>query len=57
MAEENEHMQKTGSKKIVNSTVKAYGNDPFFVKKANGSKEVLEKHGLPKSLKKRSGRA
>jgi hypothetical protein len=26
--------------------LKGYGNDPFFVKKANESKEFLEKHGF-----------
>jgi hypothetical protein len=30
--------------------VKDYGNDPFFVKKAEESKEFLEKHGFPKDL-------
>lgn len=27
-----------------------YGNDPFFVKKANDSKKFLDKHGFPKEL-------
>ncbi len=30
--------------------VRDYGNDPFFVKKANKSKDFLEKHGFPKEL-------
>ena len=30
--------------------VKDYGNDPFFVKKAEESKTFLEKHGFPKEL-------
>jgi hypothetical protein len=30
--------------------VKDYGNDPFFVKKAEESKAFLEKHGFPKDL-------
>lgn len=30
--------------------VKDYGNDPFFVKKAEDSKTFLEKHGFPKEL-------
>lgn len=34
--------------------VKCYGNEPFFVKKANKSKEFLEKHGMPDEFKKRS---
>jgi len=32
------------------SKVKDYGNDPFFVKKAEDSKAFLEKHGFPKDL-------
>ena len=27
-----------------------YGNDPFFVKKAEESKAFLDKHGFPKDL-------
>lgn len=30
--------------------VKDYGNDPYFVKKANESKKFLEEHGFPKEL-------
>jgi hypothetical protein len=30
--------------------VNDYGNDPFFVKKAEESKAFLEKHGFPKDL-------
>lgn len=30
--------------------VKDYGNDPFFVKKAEESKAFLEKHGFPREL-------
>ena len=33
-----------------NRKVKDYGNDPFFVKKAEESKAFLEKHGFPKDL-------
>jgi hypothetical protein len=47
--------QKGGSKPIVNPKVKDYGNDPFFVKKANESKQFLEKHGFPKAFQRRSG--
>ena len=35
---------KSGSK------VKDYGNDPFFVKKAEESRIFLEKKGFPKDL-------
>lgn len=57
MANENKHIQKGSSKATVNSTVRDYGNEPFFVKKANDSKQFLEKHGLPKAFQKRSTRA
>lgn len=32
------------------SKVKDYGNDPFFIKKAEQSKAFLEKHGFPEEL-------
>jgi hypothetical protein len=57
MANEKKHIQKGSSKAVVNSTVRDYGNEPFFVKKANDSKEFLEKHGLPKAFHKRSSGA
>lgn len=34
----------------VSDKVKNYGNDPYFVKKANESKAFLEEHGFPKEL-------
>lgn len=44
-------------KNLVNKKVKTqpnhvrdYGNDPYFVKKANKSKAFLEKHGFPNEL-------
>lgn len=57
MATENKRVQKIASKAVIDSTVKDYGNEPFFVKKANDSKQFLEKHGFPKPFQKRSGRA
>ena len=57
MASEKKHIQKGSSKGVVNSTVRDYGNEPFFVKKANDSKQFLEKHGFPKAFQKRSSRA
>ena len=39
---------KKPSKKSVSAKEIDYENDPFFVKKANESKEFLEKHGFPK---------
>jgi len=44
-------MAGTHSKTIrVNSSVKDYGNEPYFVKKANNSKAFLDSHGFPKDL-------
>jgi hypothetical protein len=48
---------KQPAKTIVSNKVKDYGNDPFFVKKAEESKVFLEKHGFPKELlNKRKGK-
>jgi len=49
--------QKNSSKIVVSPKVKDYGNDPFFVEKANESKKFLEKHGFPKAFQRRSGNA
>jgi hypothetical protein len=35
---------------IVSDKVGNYANDPYFVKKANAAKELLERVGLPKSF-------
>ena len=44
----------TKSKKsVVSKKVKDYGNEPFFVKKANESQAFLEKHGFPEELLKK----
>lgn len=46
--------KKKGVKKIGNAIisdkVRDYGNDPFVLKKAEQSREFLEKHGFPKEL-------
>ena len=39
-------------KSKVSKEVKDYGNDPFFIKKANASQKFLEKHGVPDLPKK-----
>lgn len=57
MTNENKHQQKGSSKAVVNPTVRDYGNEPFFVKKANDSKKFLEKHGFPKAFQKGSSKA
>ncbi|MFT4152407.1 hypothetical protein [Parafilimonas sp.] len=54
------YTDKTPSSVKVNAKVSDkvgdYGNDPFFVKKADDSKKFLEKHGFPEELLKiRSG--
>jgi len=41
------------NKKIISNKteqVRDYGNDPYFVKKANKSKVFLEKNGFPQEL-------
>jgi hypothetical protein len=35
---------------IISNEVRDYGNDPFFVKKADDSKRFLEEHGFPEDL-------
>jgi hypothetical protein len=47
--EKNKDVKKIGNA-IISDKVKDYGNDPFFIKKAQESKEFLEKHGFPKEL-------
>lgn len=44
--------QKT-EKSVVSKKVRDYGNDPFFIKKANESQAFLEKHGFPEDLLKK----
>lgn len=39
---------KKKTKDIVSSKVRDYGNEPFFVQKAEASKKTVEKYGLPK---------
>jgi len=38
------------TKVTVSKSVKDYGTDPFFVKKANQSQKFLEKNGFPKEV-------
>jgi hypothetical protein len=38
---------------IVDDNMRDYSNDPFFVKKAEKATAFLQKHGLPKSAKKK----
>lgn len=45
-------MKNIGNQKVANqpNQVRDYGNDPYFVKKANKSKAFLEKNGFPQEL-------
>lgn len=45
--------QKVNIAANISSDVKDYGNDPFFIKKANESKIFLEKNGFPEGLLKK----
>jgi hypothetical protein len=38
--------QKVGNA-VISKDVRDYGNDPFFVKKADESQKFLEEHGFP----------
>ena len=38
---------KKSHNSIISKSVKDYGNDPFFVKKADRSQKFLEKNGFP----------
>jgi hypothetical protein len=46
------NQKKVAINAIISSDVKDYGNDPYFIKKANESKDFLEKHGFPEELMK-----
>lgn len=41
--------QKKVGNAIVSKDVRDYGNDPFFVKKADDSQKFLEEHGFPEA--------
>lgn len=47
----NKKDQKIAGKKA-DHKVKDYGNEPFFLQKAEASKKVIEKYGLPGNQKK-----
>lgn len=40
----------TTSKAVVSNAVKDYSKEAFFIQKAEASKKVIEKYGLPKQL-------
>jgi hypothetical protein len=39
--------RSVSSRIVVNPRLKDHRNDPFFVKKAEASRKVVEKYGLP----------
>ena len=48
-SKKNEKKTEKG-KVVVSHDVKDYSKEPFFIKKAEASKKVIEKYGLPKQL-------
>jgi hypothetical protein len=51
LSEINKKQSKSKPSKIKKAKkVKDYGNDPFFIKKAEESRAFLEKNGFPKEL-------
>lgn len=51
--ETKKNVSKPSIKAKISNDVKDYGNDPFFIKKANDSKAFLEKNGFPEELLKK----
>jgi hypothetical protein len=47
---DNNNTPKKFGNAIISNEVRDYGNDPFFVKKADDSKRFLEEHGFPEDL-------
>jgi hypothetical protein len=47
---ENRKNKSSNPKIVVNKNMKDHRTDPFFVQKAEASKKVIEKYGLPKNL-------
>jgi hypothetical protein len=46
-------VKKTSSKKmgvVINTSMRDYSNEPFFIKKADSAKKLIDKYGLPKQL-------
>jgi hypothetical protein len=46
----NNNVPKKMGNIIISNEVRDYGNDPYFVKKADESQKFLEKHGFPEGL-------
>ncbi len=44
------NVRTTNPKIVINENMKDHGSDPFFVRKAEASKKIIEKYGLPKQL-------
>ena len=52
MSVEKELFKEAKSRVIINSKVKSYAKDPFFVKKADEAKQTIKRVGLPRNKKK-----
>jgi hypothetical protein len=50
MRSENRKIKSSNPKIVVNKNIKDHSDDSFFVQKAETSKKVIEKYGLPKNL-------
>jgi hypothetical protein len=45
--------KKTSSKEMsvaIDTSMRDYSNEPFFIKKADSAKKLIDKYGLPKQL-------
>jgi len=53
MIRRNNQKERKRSAVLVSPKIRDYGNEPFVIKKADESKEFLDKHGFPAALEKR----
>ena len=44
------NIRTTNPKIVINENMKEHGSDTYFVGKAEASKKIIEKYGLPKQL-------
>jgi hypothetical protein len=35
---------------VIDTSMRDYSNEPFFIKKADSAKKLIDKYGLPKQL-------
>jgi hypothetical protein len=46
-------IKKVSSKEmkvVINPSMRDYSNEPFFIKKADSAKKLIDQYGLPKQL-------